>query len=97
MASNAYATIEDLELRFRPLTNDEKPIAQALLEDAAVRLRLEFKNSGVAFDPDEDLYEALKIVSCALVKRVLSSPGFQDALGADIREFRTDVGQLSET
>ena len=95
--SSAYATIKDLEARFRPLEDGEKALAQTLLDDAAVKLRMEFKRYGVVLEPNADQLDALKLVSCSMVKRVLSSPGFEDALGADIKEFRTDVGILSET
>lgn len=94
---NTYASVEDFEKRYRPLSADEKLQAEILLADAAVKLRMEFKHSNVKLEPDEDLLEALKIVSCSMVKRVFASPGFQDIMGADVKEFRTDVGQLSET
>lgn len=95
--SNAYATIKDLEARFRELKDGEKARAQVLLNDAATKLRFEFKNYGVKLEPDADTLEALKLVSCAMVKRVLASPGFEDAVGADISEFRTEAGPFSET
>lgn len=97
LSSSAYATVDDLEKRFRKLDDTEREIAETLLDDAAVRIRLEAKKYGVSLEPDTDTLIALKIVSCAMVKRVLCSPGFVEALGADVREFRTDVGQLAET
>lgn len=34
----AYATINDIETRYRPLTESETTIAEALLDDAAVMI-----------------------------------------------------------
>lgn len=92
-----YATIEDLESRYRTLTTEERAKAQVLLEDVSVKIRQEFKRHHKDIPTDEDGIYSLKIVSCSVVKRVMSSPGFDDNIGADIKEYRTDVGILSET
>lgn len=70
----AYATVEDVEARFRPLTPEETTICETLLEDAAVRI----DDCNAAASPDKK-----KIVSCDMVKRVLdTSPDGQIPLGA---------------
>lgn len=93
-----YASVSDLESRYRKLSDNEKAIAEVLLKDVAVMLRLEYKRYNIKLEPDGDLLWGLKQVSCSVVKRVLASPGFEDMFGGvDIREFRTDVGQLAET
>lgn len=67
----AYATVNDLESRWRDLTPSESERAETLLDDAAVILeRYEGGNLGL-----------LKIVSCNMVKRAMETNG--DAFGLD--------------
>ena len=69
----AYATVQDLENRWRLLTPDEKVVAAQLLEDAAVIL--DTYTHGNADDA------ILSIVSCNMVRRALDPDAF--ALGQD--------------
>lgn len=66
-----YATTDDLEARWRPLTATERPRAATLLADAAVRID--------AFAPmpegDEQQAEIRKIISCDMVKRAMQNGG----------------------
>lgn len=62
----AYATVDDLEARWRTLTGTEKTRAGVLLGDAQVRLDAECPPS---VPPTEAELEARKIVSCEMVKR----------------------------
>lgn len=62
----AYATVDDLEARWRTLTDTEKTRAGVLLGDAQVRLDAECPPSA---PPTEAELEARKIVSCEMVKR----------------------------
>ena len=63
----AYATIDDLERRWRPLTADESDKAQALLDDAAYMLDATLSAAGIQDVEDG----ALVAVSCNMVKRVM--------------------------
>ena len=65
----AYATVEDIEARWRMLTADEQSLAQTLLDDASVMLaRL------VTIDEsDEQQATLLKQVSCSMVIRSMVS------------------------
>lgn len=65
----AYASADDLQLRWRDLSEDEKKKAAVLLEDAAAFLDGELAQAGI--EPDEKLLEQLKIVSCSMVQRVM--------------------------
>lgn len=67
----AYATVQDLEMRWRALAPSEKERAAVLLDDAAVLLA----------DYDAADFEALKIVSCNMVRRAMETSG--DAFGID--------------
>lgn len=93
----AFATIEDFEARYRPLEEDEKPRVKVLLQDATLKIKSEFKRRQKEIVPDDDTLEILKIVCCSIVKRVINSPSFQDQIGADVSQFRTDVGVMSES
>ena len=71
----AYATLEDLQSRWRPLSADEQQRATTLLSDAAVKIALACKQSGVAIDAADELQsEALKSINCEMVKRAMMSP-----------------------
>lgn len=82
----AYATIDELELRWRPLTADESARAQALLDDAALMLDAVLSAASI-----QDVEEgALVAVSCNMVRRAmaLSDSGMygvsQGTVSADI-------------
>lgn len=71
----AYATLEDLQSRWRPLSADEQQRATTLLSDAAVKIALACKQSSVAIDVADSLQsEALKAINCEMVKRAMMSP-----------------------
>ena len=72
---DAYATLEDLQSRWRQLSADEQQRATTLLSDAAVKIALACKQSGVAIDAADELQsEALKSINCEMVKRAMLSP-----------------------
>lgn len=64
----AYATVSDIEARWRDLTTAEETRAATLLDDAAAIL-----DSFVKITGDEAQAENLKIVSCNMVIRAMSS------------------------
>lgn len=59
----AYATVSDLEARWRTLTSDEQAVALTLLDDAAVMI----DSMGTPSSSDAAL-----IVSCDMVRRSMS-------------------------
>lgn len=64
----AFATVSDLEARWRDLSEDEEERASVLLDDAAVYLE-----SLVVVDPEnEHQADALMIVSCNIVRRAMN-------------------------
>lgn len=65
----AYATLSDLEARWRPLSDDEAARAEVLLDDAAVIL-----DTFVEVDEEnENLIKALRQVSCSMVQRAMTA------------------------
>lgn len=65
----AYATVDDLEARWRPLSTTEQDRAEVLLDDAAVYLSALV----TVDDSDQAQADVLKVVSCSMVQRVMSS------------------------
>ena len=77
----AYATLDDLQKRWRPLNPSESERAIMLLDDAAVLIQAEFKRDEKEIDVDDELLSsALKIVSCSIVKRMMSTPASVDGV-----------------
>lgn len=77
----AYATLDDLQKRWRTLNPSESERATMLLDDAAVLIQAEFRRNQKEIDPeDEMLSSALKIVSCSMVKRMMSTPAAVDGV-----------------
>lgn len=75
MAIEAFATVDDLEARWRPLTEDEAAVAGSLLVDASVYIMQTMTAAGVSYDnPDEVLSAALTSVTCSMVKRSMNQP-----------------------
>ena len=73
----AYATIEELALRWRDLSPKEQVIAGQLLDDAAVII------DAAAGDRLESIDTALlSIVSCDMVRRAMMANGNSFALGS---------------
>lgn len=69
----AFATVDDLEKRWRTLTDDEKERAGVLLSDASVHLwTLIVQKFGDDYTPDELMSENLKIVTCNVVMRSMN-------------------------
>lgn len=66
----AYATIEELEERWRDLSESEKKRAAALLEDAALILDAELERCGLK---SEGRTDKLRYVSCEMVRRTMQS------------------------
>ena len=62
----AYATVNDLEARWRTLTDSERAVAQALLDDAAVLVD--------SFGSPSSEAAALS-VSCSVVRRAMGAYG----------------------
>lgn len=65
----AYANVDDLEARWRTLTNDERALAGTLLDDAA-----DVIDSEVTIDPDDAaMVSRAGRISCAMVRRAMSA------------------------
>lgn len=75
----SFATVNELEMRYRLLDESEKERATTLLSDASAILRAEFKRAGERIDEEDEIQAAnLVRVCCSMVKRVLSSGPLDD-------------------
>lgn len=88
----AFATVEDLEARWKPLTEEQEEVAEALLDDASALV-----SSQVQVDPDDDAQAALlKYVVCAMVKRAMT-PSDSGAVGITQGSMSADIYSQSWT
>lgn len=88
----AYATYAELEARWRPLTEQERTRATALLDSAAVYL-----DALVEVDPkDERQAAALKEVSLSMVQRAMVASE-SDAFGVEKQTISADIYSQSTT
>lgn len=80
-----YATVEDVETLFRPLTADESARASALIPIVSARLRYEAIKDGKDLDTmiaaTPDLAEIAKSVTVDVVARVLMTPTASTGFG----------------
>ena len=67
-----FASVGDLEARWRVLDTAEQDRAEVLLHDASVMLAIELRRSRVPIDPDDELQsDSLTAVCCQMVRRVM--------------------------
>lgn len=85
----AYATVKELEERWRDLSETEKGKAAVLLEDAAAILDSELGRCGL--EP-EGLSGELRYVSCQMVRRAMASP-----IEGDVTNLSRTAGSFSES
>lgn len=74
MMVEPFASVDDLQKRWRILTEDEQRIAEVKLEDATVMIKALARNRGVAFNLDDDVTQGtLRSITCEMVKRSMLS------------------------
>ena len=79
---DAFATVKDLESRWRAMDSSEEKRAEVLLEDAAAMIAAEMERFGIAVDDkDEKQARNLVRVSCDMVLRVMDPEAPQEAWG----------------
>lgn len=91
MAIEPFATVEQLEQRWRPLTQQEEEQAEALLLDATVLIM----SCGVVSDPDDEVQQAaLEAVTCAMVRRAMQNDNLGFASG--VNSYMQTAGPYTE-
>lgn len=91
----AYASIEDLQARWRPLSgDDEMARAKQKLEDASLIVDEECRRAGVLLDAADDLTkDVLSLTVCEMAKRAMMSPANQ----APITQAGVTVGPFNQS
>lgn len=77
-----FATVADVEERWRELSEDEETRCGALLSDASVMIAAELSKRGTdveGIDPDGLLGKSLTSVTCSMVIRSMKTPVDQQA------------------
>lgn len=86
----AYATITDYEVRHGTVPSDQQQTVETLLGDAAVML----DGMVTVNDCDAHQAEALKIVSCSMVRRAVQSA---EASAFGVQQATASVGPFSQS
>lgn len=76
--SQAFATVEDVEARWRVLSPSEKERAEVLLSDASAIIRARFTLARKDISKADP--EMLKIVCCDIVIRAMDKPSSMDGV-----------------
>lgn len=84
-----FATVSDLEVRWRTLTADEKARAQVLIDDASDKITTTCPGW---VDASET---TLRRITCAMVKRAMATPSAVD--GADVTSLQQGAGPYQAT
>ncbi|MCL2492511.1 MAG: phage Gp19/Gp15/Gp42 family protein [Clostridiales bacterium] len=85
-----FATVDDLIARYGVVNEEDMPRAELLLADAAVIII----RAGGSENPEGTLTDAYRVVSCAMVHRVLISPAWA-SLGAT--QHNNTAGPFTES
>lgn len=90
----AYATVDELQSRWRALSDVEAKRASTLLMDASVIIATMCSQSSVEIDPADELQaHTLQSITCEMVKRAMLSPVDQ----APLSQFSQTAGGYSES
>lgn len=72
----AFATVEQLEAGWRPLSSDEQAVAAELLDRATAQLMAMLAERGIAVDGSDEVQAVnLRTVCCNMVRRSMASYG----------------------
>lgn len=94
----AFATTEDLEARWRTLSEDEKKRAETQLLDATAYIRAQLDRFRVTIDAeDETQAQNLKAVCCSVTRRSLAQQFSGDQTGAQYTGQTVTAGVFSQT
>ena len=95
-----FATVSDLEARWRTLTQEEAATASTTLLDVTAFITAEMRRSGVRVMPDDEVQaQNLTSVTCAVAKRCLlmAFDSGADLAGVSKYQEQADVWNASVT
>lgn len=87
-----FATINDLEKRWKALDESEKERAEVLIDDASAFLLSVLQQSGIEVTGEDPQGQNLKTVCCAMVRRMI---GVDEKLYG-VTQFTQTAGSFSE-
>lgn len=88
-----FATVDDLEARWKPLSDIEKARAAALIDDVTARMSAMLRRAGVDYSTPDDVMAAnLRSVTVAVVKRSMMDTGVPQ-----VSSHTMSAGAYSET
>lgn len=87
-----FATVEDLEKRWKALDESEQERAEVLIEDASAYLFSVLQQSGIEVSGKDPQAQNLKTVCCAMVRRMM---GVNEKLYG-VTQFTQTAGSFSE-
>lgn len=90
----AYATVSDLEARWRTLSDDEKAIAGVLLEDASLWLRTWFPDLDARIEAGSPDPGVPLMIVCSMVKRAMLA---SDREGEENSQNTATMGPFTAT
>lgn len=88
-----YATVEELEARWRALGDSERKRAERLLEDASTVMAAAMRDSGLDPSSGVPTPEELSLVCCAVARRSMLAPPDLPAL----TQYSQGAGPLTES
>jgi len=89
-----FASVDDLEARWRELDDGERRQASAVLDDVTAHIAARLERSGIVLGQASTLYKAnLKAVACAAARRAMLAA--EDRAG--IRSAQQQAGPYMET
>lgn len=92
MDETSFATVEDLEARWRTLTAPEKTRAEALLEDASALVRDLAKGIDQRLAAGSVSTATVRAIVCAVVKRAMQGPTDHDG----VTQVQQSAGPFSQ-
>lgn len=93
-----FATVEDLESRWRPLSESERDTAEVTLEDVTAYITALMGRAGVPIDPDDAIQARnLTSVTCSVARRTLSQSFSGDESGGQYSSSTVTAGVFSQT
>lgn len=88
----SFATVQDLEARWKPLNDGDDDRAATLLGDASMLIRSMKPGADERAGTDPVFAASLKVVVCAVVKRGMQAPSGMEGVG----QFQQTGGPFSQ-
>lgn len=92
-----YLTLEELDVFWRAMTDEEKEKAEKLIEACSAEIRLRAKKRGKDFDEMFTADDDLKLVAKSIISKVVGETMNKDVNQAPFSQFTESAGGYSLT